>query len=404
MAAGKTAKTARSAQAARTAKSTGSGSGAGGLARRLAFYLVGLLIMTLGIAISVKSDLGVSPVSSIPYTMTVVWGIEMGLATVIFHVLLVLLQVVLLRRSFKMKNLLQVPVGILFGMLTSFSLWLASFFPDVSGIWAQLALSLASTVFVAFGIFLYVPADIMPLAGEGAMLAVSKVTGVKFSTVKIAFDVSMMAISLVTCLALVHALGSVGVGTVIAAFLVGLELKGITRALGPARDKLLQIGAFAPAAAAQADGTAATPLAGIMQADVYTLSADATYRDALEFLVEKGISGAPVVGEGGKLVGFISDGDILRRLAGEHSLFVTDASLDQVGFNDQLSSALDTRIGDFATKKVITVGLADDLSDVCYVLAENHLKKAPVMSGGKMVGIVNRSNITSYATRLISAR
>lgn len=388
--------------AASTARGFGGGSGTGGLAKRIAFYLVGLLVMTLGIAASVKSDLGVSPVSSIPYTMTVVWGIEMGLATIIFHVLLVLLQLVLLRRSFKVKNLLQVPVGVLFGLLTSFSLWVASFFPDVSGIWAQLALSLAGTVLVAFGIFLYVPADIMPLAGEGAMLAVSKVTGVKFSTVKIAFDVSMMGISLVVCLALVHSLGSVGIGTVIAAFLVGLELKGITRALGPARDRLLSIGAYAPAPAREA--RAASPLAGIMQEDVYTLPADATYRDALEFLVEKGISGAPVVGADGGLVGFISDGDILRRLAGEHSLFVNDSSIEQIGFNDQLSSALDMRIGDFATKKVITVGLADDLSEVCHVLAENHLKKAPVVSGGKMVGIVNRSNITGYAARLIAAK
>ena len=59
---------------------------------RFLVYVTGFLIMTLGIAISVKSDLGVSPVSSIPYTMTCVWGIEMGKATILFHVGLVLLQ------------------------------------------------------------------------------------------------------------------------------------------------------------------------------------------------------------------------------------------------------------------------------------------------------------------------
>lgn len=51
---------------------------------RLPMYLVGLFIMTIGIAISVKSNLGVSPVSSIPYTMTCIWGIEMGKATILF--------------------------------------------------------------------------------------------------------------------------------------------------------------------------------------------------------------------------------------------------------------------------------------------------------------------------------
>lgn len=86
---------------------------------RIIFYISGFLIMTMGIAISVKSNLGVSPVSSIPYTMTCVWGIEMGLATVILHFALVILQIILLRKSFELKNLLQIPVGILFGSFTT---------------------------------------------------------------------------------------------------------------------------------------------------------------------------------------------------------------------------------------------------------------------------------------------
>ena len=45
---------------------------------RLVVYLIGLFIMTLGISMSVKSNLGVSPVSSIPYTITCITGLEMG--------------------------------------------------------------------------------------------------------------------------------------------------------------------------------------------------------------------------------------------------------------------------------------------------------------------------------------
>ena len=59
---------------------------------RLICYFVGLFIMTAGIAISVKSNLGVSPVSSIPYTMTRCWGLEMGKATILFHCVLVLIR------------------------------------------------------------------------------------------------------------------------------------------------------------------------------------------------------------------------------------------------------------------------------------------------------------------------
>ena len=85
---------------------------------RLLYYFGGFFVMTIGIALSVKSNLGVSPVSSIPYTMTCVWGIEMGVATVIFHVILVILQMLLMRRRFECKNLLQIPVGMVFGAFT----------------------------------------------------------------------------------------------------------------------------------------------------------------------------------------------------------------------------------------------------------------------------------------------
>ncbi len=209
---------------------------------RVVMYLAGLAIMTLGVAISIKSNLGVSPVSSIPYSINLIWGLEMGLATIVFHIVLVCIQVVLLRRKFVLKNLLQVPVGVLFGALTTWALGVAAGFPSPEGIVQQVLFCLLSTVIVAFGIFLYVPADLIPLAGEGTMLAISQLTGIKFSTVKIAFDISMVVVSLVSCLVFLHSIGSVGAGTIVAAVLVGAWLKFITRALGSFRDRILAIG------------------------------------------------------------------------------------------------------------------------------------------------------------------
>ncbi|WP_298486726.1 YitT family protein [uncultured Ruminococcus sp.] len=206
---------------------------------RVPMYFIGLFLMTIGIALSVKSNLGVSPVSSIPYTMTCVCGIEMGKATIIFHCALVLLQILLLRKKFKYINLLQVIVGIIFGYFTTFCNYLASLLPATDNIVIRLAMMLISTVFIALGIFMYLPADLMPLAGEGAMQAVSQVSGVEFSKVKIGFDCTMVAVSVVTCLIAVHSLGSVGVGTVIAAVLVGAELGVIKKAFGEQRDRLL---------------------------------------------------------------------------------------------------------------------------------------------------------------------
>jgi len=210
-------------------------------AKRCVVYLFGLFIMTIGIAFSVKSDLGVSPVSSIPYSMTCIWGIEMGRATIIFHCALVLLQVILLRRKFKIKNILQVLIGVIFGYFTTLCNWLISFLPNVHNIILRVIFILLSAFFVAFGIFLYMPANIMPLAGEGAMQAVSDVTHIDFAKVKIGFDVTMVIISLTCCLIFIKGLGSVGVGTIIAAILVGMILGIITKWFGAKRDKLLDI-------------------------------------------------------------------------------------------------------------------------------------------------------------------
>ena len=206
---------------------------------RLPVYFAGLFIMTAGIALSVKSNLGVSPVSSIPYTMTRVWGIEMGNATILFHCALVLIQLLILRRKFSPIILVQIPVGIVFGKFTTLCNYLASYFPTPDNFFIRFALSLLSCVLVAVGIFFYVPANIIPLAGEGCMGAVSGVTGIEFAKVKIAFDCSMVVLSLITCLIALHSPGSVGIGTIIAAVLVGLILGAITKKFGETRKKIL---------------------------------------------------------------------------------------------------------------------------------------------------------------------
>lgn len=206
---------------------------------RFIVYIIGLFIMTLGVSMSVKSDLGVSPVSSIPYTITCIFGLEMGKATILFHIFLVIIQIFILRKEFKAKNLLQVVVGVLFGYFTTFSNYLFTYLPTPNNMFIRLVLMIVSTLLIAVGIFFYLPADIVPLAGEGAMKAISDKTGIVFSRVKIGFDLTMVLISLISCLVALHRLGSVGVGTIIAAVLVGINLDIVTKLFGKQRDKLL---------------------------------------------------------------------------------------------------------------------------------------------------------------------
>jgi uncharacterized membrane protein YczE len=130
-------------------------------------------------------------------------------------------------------------VGIVFGYFTTFCNYCVSFLPTPENLIVRFLMMAVSAVLVAIGIFLYVPANIMPLAGEGIMQVISDLSHVAFSKVKMGFDISMVVISLVTCLLLLHALGSVGVGTIITSVLVGAILGVITKAFGKQRDRLL---------------------------------------------------------------------------------------------------------------------------------------------------------------------
>ena len=118
----------------------------------------------------------------------------------------------------------------------------------------------------------------------------------------------------------------------------------------------------------------------------YTVSGDASLTAVLDLLTEKGISGVPVVDGDQSLIGFISDGDILRFLAAEHPLYVNPSSLMTMDFDEKLQELMHCKVRDVARKSVITVNLSDDLGTVCHVLSDHHIKKAPILDDGDMVG------------------
>ena len=82
--------------------------------------LNGLYLITLGVAFSIKSNLGSAPVSSILYTINLIWAIEIGLQHFYSMHFLVFIELIFLHRAFKKKHFLQVFVGVLFGIFTSF--------------------------------------------------------------------------------------------------------------------------------------------------------------------------------------------------------------------------------------------------------------------------------------------
>lgn len=195
--------------------------------RRVFNYVFGLYLITLGVAFSIKSGLGSAPVSSIPYAIDLIWLINIGVATFIFHAILVFIEWILLRDDFKRKHFLQVFVGVLFGVFTSFSVSLMNFIPPADSFLLALLMSFFSVLIIALGLFFYVPTNLIPLSVEGVTQAIAIVTDRPFSKIKVYLDISIVSIALALSYGFLGQLGSVGIGTIIGALLIGTTVKYI---------------------------------------------------------------------------------------------------------------------------------------------------------------------------------
>ncbi len=193
--------------------------------------------MTTGISFSVLSDLGVSPLSTLPYAVELWTGFDMGLGTMIMHAFFVLIQILLLRKKFRPIMLLQIPVGIVFGWFTTMCNYFVGMIPKNGFFPLQILFQLISILLVAIGIHFYLPANIMPLAGEGIVNVIAEVSGWKFYKVKIGFDISIVLASGILCFFTIGYLGSVGIGTVMSALLTGTVLAFINKLVNKKKSK-----------------------------------------------------------------------------------------------------------------------------------------------------------------------
>lgn len=216
------------------------------LTKKALCYVLGLLIITIGINISKMSQLGISPVSSIPRACELAWGITLGKTTMIIYCILVFLQIAVLRKKFKIINVLGIALTFAFGWMiditgtdpNAFGHLLLNF-PRPHSYIVKLIYSLASVAIIGTGVFLYLRPRWIPMPAEGLAGAISETTGKAFGDCKSAVDTSMIAIALLLQLIFLGGFKSftgsqivVREGTVIAALGVGQVVKFLTRKLG----------------------------------------------------------------------------------------------------------------------------------------------------------------------------
>ncbi len=184
--------------------------------------------MSFGVAFSIVSTLGTTPISSIAYALALITNLSVGTTTFIFNAALILIQFFILRSRFNKRILLQLINCVVFGYFIDVALNIVSLIPFDGSI-IMMAMYLVISIFlIALGIFIYMPANIAPLPGEGCVEAIAIVTNWRFSTIKICLDATVVTTALIMCgLWYTDVFGAVYIGTLISAFMVGFTLRQI---------------------------------------------------------------------------------------------------------------------------------------------------------------------------------
>lgn len=209
-------------------------------AKRYILCIAGLFFAALGVAFSKHGELGVSPISSVSNVLYCRFDdISLGMWLVIWNCVMIVGQVIILRRDFKLIELLQLPLSFLFGWFTDLGMIFVSLIP-VDTYFARLLMIIIGTIVLSFGISLSVIANVIMNSGEAFVRAVSDKMHKEFGYVKIGFDIFCVLLA-VTLSLIFFDLTVVGVreGTVIAAVFTGIIVKFFGNILKNPLDRFL---------------------------------------------------------------------------------------------------------------------------------------------------------------------
>ena len=139
----------------------------------------------------------------------------------------------------------------------------------------------------------------------------------------------------------------------------------------------------------------------IMKTDVYTVTDEANIGEVIRILVENQINGVPIIDSKQKVVGFISDGDIMKFVAKQNPRIIDMTSFitvwyDTESFEKKMDDLMDLNVMELATTKLVSVEADYDIDEAAKVLGDKKIKKVPVLENDKLVGVITRSDILRY--------
>lgn len=182
--------------------------------------IIGLFIMSFGVALSVRSNLGTTPISCIPYVLSFKFPLSLGTITILFNTLLIIIQILILRSKFPKIQLLQIIVNFIFGYFIDLSLYLTINIIPTSYV-MQWFICFISCIIIALGVFFEVNSHAIVLPGEGVSLTIHSVTHTDFGKLKTCFDTTNVILGVIMSLIFFGTFKGVGLGTIFAGVVVG---------------------------------------------------------------------------------------------------------------------------------------------------------------------------------------
>lgn len=193
--------------------------------KRVLIYTIGIIFVSLGIVLCKKCDMGISPISSIPFVLSDIVPMTFGSLTTLFHFMNIIAQMVLMKKIDEPKIWLQVLLAFVFG-------WVIDGFNQLiiidSRVMCYKIIALVFSIFfTALGMVCMLDMNLIQNPPDGTVKQISILSGWEFAVVKITYDVFCVIVSVLLSVMFLHRIEGLGIATIASAFFVGKTIQWI---------------------------------------------------------------------------------------------------------------------------------------------------------------------------------
>lgn len=207
---------------------------------RYLYMVIGVFFVGLGIAIAKHSNLGISPVSSVANVFSIKYPIfTVGTWVMLWNCFMLLIQIVILKKDFKLIQLLQFPLSLLLGVFTDINLAWVSLIPAQMYV-VRVLLVLCGSMVLATGVIFMLVSDTVMNVGEALVNVISQKLNKNFGTVKVVFDISCVTLSIILSFIFFGKLMGTREGTIITACLTGTNVKLLSKVIKKPLTRLVE--------------------------------------------------------------------------------------------------------------------------------------------------------------------